>query len=120
MKPIQYIVILFRIGISLSVDTSFDTERHVITSGGLDQRMFHTNTQSDDGDLDLIDMRVPLDHVYKELMGNPMIVDHSRENENYLDLIDVGDGWREWSSWSLCSKSCGVGLSQRTRTCIKR
>lgn len=34
-----------------------------------------------------------------------------------LSPCPVAGGWSHWSDWAACSKSCGVGLQQRDRTC---
>ena len=36
----------------------------------------------------------------------------------FLLLIFILVAFHEWGNWSLCSKSCGPGASQRTRACV--
>ncbi|XP_070581750.1 hemicentin-1-like isoform X2 [Ptychodera flava] len=36
-----------------------------------------------------------------------------------VQLCSVDGKWSSWSSWSMCSKSCGTGERQRTRTCTE-
>lgn len=35
----------------------------------------------------------------------------------FLDSGSSESGWTEWSEWSECSRQCGGGRQQRTRTC---
>lgn len=35
----------------------------------------------------------------------------------YADSGNTEGGWSEWSEWSECSRQCGGGRQQKTRTC---
>ena len=34
-------------------------------------------------------------------------------------LVETMINWTAWSDWSPCSKSCGIGMKQRSRNCTK-
>ena len=34
-------------------------------------------------------------------------------------LVSTMINWTAWSDWSPCSKSCGIGMKQRSRNCTK-
>ena len=34
-----------------------------------------------------------------------------------MEYILVDGNWGEWAEWSICSKTCGEGLKNRTREC---
>lgn len=34
-----------------------------------------------------------------------------------IDSGNTEGGWSEWSEWTECSRQCGIGRQQRTRTC---
>ena len=37
----------------------------------------------------------------------------------YQFLVETMINWTAWSDWSPCSKSCGIGMKQRSRNCTK-
>ena len=42
------------------------------------------------------------------------IINHKRK----LSVLLTVDGqWSNWTNWTTCSKTCGTGQQQRTRTC---
>ena len=37
---------------------------------------------------------------------------------NYFTNLDAADGgWTNWTDWTECTKSCGGGEQEKTRTC---
>ena len=44
----------------------------------------------------------------------------SKECDSDLSiLVETMINWTAWSDWSPCSKSCGIGMKQRSRNCTK-
>jgi len=39
------------------------------------------------------------------------------QSYNQLRAQPFRDGWYNWGSWSMCTKSCGVGVQVQTRNC---
>ncbi|XP_077976796.1 ADAMTS-like protein 5 isoform X2 [Styela clava] len=40
--------------------------------------------------------------------------------EDESDDLATAHFWTRWSDWSVCSRTCGTGVSSRTRQCISR
>ena len=47
---------------------------------------------------------------------------YNRVNKDFLNkylMIPFSDdgNWGEWSAWSACTRSCGIGVRMRVRSC---
>ncbi|XP_028033277.1 uncharacterized protein LOC114245334 [Bombyx mandarina] len=51
--------------------------------------------------------------------GYPLQTDECVGDQCAIDIRNSNGAWGEWSPWTACSESCGIGLRRRRRSCLE-